>query len=157
MAFAFRRCDSAQKQSAHPVRNKEKRISAKHSLANSVPAIPVPVPAASKSASSLPDLDRASRLADSGQLREAAELCEAHLAQQGPTAKSYYLLGLVCDAGGMHERAAECYRKVLYLEPSHVEALFHLALLMDQQGDSNAAERLRERARRAEKVHKAHV
>jgi chemotaxis protein methyltransferase WspC len=48
-------------------------------------------------------------------------------------------------------RAAECYRKVLYLDPNHSETLLHLALLSEKQGDIAGAQRLRERARRAEK------
>ena len=42
------------------------------------------------------------------------------------------------------------YRRVVYLEPEHVEALMHLALCMESQGDTAAAERFRKRARRVE-------
>jgi len=41
---------------------------------------------------------------------------------------------------------------VLYLEPTHTEALIHLALLLEKQGDLGTAQRLRERARRIGKV-----
>ena len=46
------------------------------------------------------------------------------------------------------ERAETCYRRALYLDPSHTEALLHLALLLDARGDSRAGDRLRARARR---------
>jgi chemotaxis protein methyltransferase WspC len=62
----------------------------------------------------------------------------------------YYLLGLVRDALGDRDGAAAFYRKVIYLEPGHVEGLMHLALMTEKQGDLAAAERLRERARRVE-------
>jgi chemotaxis protein methyltransferase WspC len=53
---------------------------------------------------------------------------------------------------GNWQDAAESYRKALYLEPDHVEALMHLALLTENQGDAAAAGRLRERARRADRI-----
>jgi chemotaxis protein methyltransferase WspC len=96
------------------------------------------------------DLHTASRLADAGRLAEAADVCRAYLREQGPSAQAYYLLGLVHDAQGDQQHAAECYRKVLYLESHHMEALGHLALVMEKQGDVVGARRLQERARRAE-------
>jgi chemotaxis protein methyltransferase WspC len=94
------------------------------------------------------DLGTARRLADAGRLREAAEWCERNIRQQTHSAETWYLLGLVRDALGEAQRAAECYRKLLYLEPEHIEALTHLALLTEKQGDMAGAGRLRERARR---------
>jgi chemotaxis protein methyltransferase WspC len=94
------------------------------------------------------DLTAAQRLADAGRLREAAECCEGHLQQQGASSEAYYLLGLVRDALGDRQNALECYRKAVYLEPEHVEALLHLALVSEKAGDRAAAQRLRERARR---------
>jgi chemotaxis protein methyltransferase WspC len=94
------------------------------------------------------DLASAQRLADQGQLQEAAQCCERNLSQHGPSAETYYLLGVIRDAEGS-DRAAECYRRAVYLDPNHVEALTHLALLSDTEGDSTAAQRLRLRAQRA--------
>jgi chemotaxis protein methyltransferase WspC len=93
-------------------------------------------------------LETARRLADSGRLREAAEWCENDIRQQISSADTWYLLGLVRDALGDARRAAECYRKVLYLDPEHLEALTHLALLTETEGDTAAAGRLRQRVRR---------
>jgi len=95
------------------------------------------------------DLPTAQCLADEGRLREAAECCERNLVQFGPSAEAYHLLGVLRDAAGECERAAECYRRAVYLEPSHLESLTHLALVSETQGDSVAAQRLRGRARRA--------
>jgi chemotaxis protein methyltransferase WspC len=95
------------------------------------------------------DLATAQRLADQGQLRDAADCCERNIAQYGPSAEAYYLLGVVQDVSGERDRASECYRRTVYLEPNHVEALIHMALLSERQGDNSSAQRLRERAQRA--------
>ena len=95
------------------------------------------------------DLETASQLADAGRLAEAQEVCEAHLREQGASAAAYYLLGSIRDAMG-DERAADCYRKVIYLDPNHPEALMHLALLAKKQGDLAGARRFQMRARRVE-------
>jgi len=94
------------------------------------------------------DLDRARRLADQGHLAEAAAHCEAYLRQHGPSAEVFHLLGLLRDASGDAEDAAEQYRKALYLEPDHHEALIHLALLLRKRGDEAGAQRLQRRASR---------
>jgi chemotaxis protein methyltransferase WspC len=95
------------------------------------------------------NLESAQRLADTGMLAEAGELCEALLRERAQSWEAHYLLGLVHDAMGNANHAEECYRKVLYLKPDHVEALMHLALSSERRGDPGAARRLRERARRA--------
>jgi chemotaxis protein methyltransferase WspC len=94
------------------------------------------------------DLQAATRLADAGRLAEAARACEAHLQQSGPSADAFYLLGLVRDSMGLERPAADCYRKAIYLDPAHLEALTHLALLAQKQGDIAFARRLQNRARR---------
>lgn len=100
-------------------------------------------------------LEAAGRLADAGRLTEAAAMCEAYLLHTGVSAPAYLLLGLTCDALGDQRRASECYRKVLYLEPGHREALAHLSLLLEKQGDVAGARRLQERGHRAEERAKA--
>jgi chemotaxis protein methyltransferase WspC len=106
-----------------------------------VPSIPVQPPAS---------LETARGLADAGRLREAAEWCERDIEQRTASPETWYLLGLVRDALGDGRRAAECYRRLLYLDPEHQEALMHLALLTERQGDLASAKRLRERAQRIE-------
>ena len=93
------------------------------------------------------DLKTARRLADAGRLKEAAEICEAHLRQSRASAQAYYLLGLVRDAGG-EPGAIECYRKALYLEPDHRETLLQLALLLQKNGDTARARAFKRRAQR---------
>lgn len=94
------------------------------------------------------DLDAVAALADQGRLVDAARRCEEILRRDGPSARAYYLLGLVRDAAGSATDAVGLYRKALYLEPRHPEALLHLAFLLEQQGDRAGAKVLTERARR---------
>jgi chemotaxis protein methyltransferase WspC len=96
------------------------------------------------------EIDHAMQLADQGRLVEAAQACEAHLRAHGPSAPAFYVLGLVRDATGRHTDAAEFYRKTLYLDPQHHEALVHLAFLLDGQGDKAGAKVMNDRARRLE-------
>ncbi|HEV7967241.1 MAG TPA: CheR family methyltransferase [Candidatus Acidoferrales bacterium] len=109
-------------------------------------AVPAPIAAQSL------DLEDVRRLADAGRLTEATVICEDYLEKKGPSSQAYYLMGLMRDAAGDREQATDYYRKVLYLEPEHSEALIHLALVYDRQGDAVAAKRLRDRARRVEGV-----
>jgi chemotaxis protein methyltransferase WspC len=62
--------------------------------------------------------------------------------------EALHLLGVINDAAGNLAAAAKHYRKALYLDPEHEEALTHLALLLDKQGDVAGAQRLRARAAR---------
>ena len=120
----------------------------RQTINRSVPGLPRPP---SPPVSAVAELARAKQLGDLGKFAEAVKACEDHLEQRGPTSEMYCVLGVVRDAMGDLRRASECYRKALYLEPGHSEALLHLALLSDKEGDAIGAERLRERARRSQK------
>jgi chemotaxis protein methyltransferase WspC len=95
------------------------------------------------------NLQVARQLADTGKVDEAAAICEAHLARHGPSAEAYYLLGLMKDASDDPE-AITLYRKALYLEPSHYEALVHVALWLEKVGDVTGARPFKRRAERAQ-------
>ena len=94
-------------------------------------------------------LGDARRLADQGRLDEAAAIA-AGLAE-GPDGRidALELLGSVRLAQGNAESARECFRRLVYLAPEHEAGLLQLALLSEEDGDHAAAERYRERARRA--------
>jgi chemotaxis protein methyltransferase WspC len=98
-----------------------------------------------------PDLETAWGLANSGRMVEAAQVCEAFLSAHGDSAEGYYLQGIVYDALDDSQRATQSYRKAIYLDPNHTEALVHLALLAERRGDAPEARRLHERARRVAK------
>jgi chemotaxis protein methyltransferase WspC len=95
-----------------------------------------------------PTLDDVWTLVNGGRLEEARQACESHMRMQGPSVDGYLLLALISDAQGDDAAAAGHYRRVLYLDPGHGEALDHLALLMRKQGDDTGARRLADRARR---------
>lgn len=101
-------------------------------------------------APSTPDnsLTRVAELADQGRLTEAWEASEAHIARFGPSAQIWYLRGLVQDATGRLELAREAYRKALYLDPAHRQALLQLAALLQAAGQAEEARRLQARAAR---------
>jgi chemotaxis protein methyltransferase WspC len=94
-------------------------------------------------------LKEARQLADAGKLREAAAMCEAGLRQDSTCAGAYYLLGLLREAGG-EPGAIDCYRKALYLEPNHRDALLQMALLARKQGDLAGARLFWSRAERTQ-------
>jgi chemotaxis protein methyltransferase WspC len=88
-------------------------------------------------------------LADAGRLEEAARAGDAALASADSDASLFALVGTVHEALGDAERAETCYRRALYLEPTHADALLHFSLLLEQRGNYLMAARLRTRARRA--------
>jgi chemotaxis protein methyltransferase WspC len=152
-SFAFRVCKSGpEPQWAKPLpRRPAEKTTALRRATPPIPAISAPPPPVLGAASLDPvlDLDSAARLADAGRLDEAAAACEACLRCNGPSAAAYFLLGLIYDVRGDAGKAVDCYRKAQYLEPGHSEALLHLALAQEKQGDISGARRLRARARRS--------
>ncbi|WP_449254594.1 CheR family methyltransferase [Bosea sp. (in: a-proteobacteria)] len=93
-----------------------------------------PAPEAAKA-----DLAAARGEADAGRFAEARSVAERHVAEHGPSAEAFYLIGLTYDAEDDEARAGGYYRKALYLAPGHREALAHLRLLLQRQGDEAAA------------------
>ncbi len=93
-------------------------------------------------------IDQARRLANQGKLVEALTCCEHNLRTQSASAETCHLVGLLHDAAGRVREAAEHYRKALYLDPRHPEALVHLAVALQKEGDARGAQRLIERANR---------
>ena len=89
-------------------------------------------------------------LADQGRVQDAMAQCRAHIDRHGASAEALYLQGLLQDAAGDARQAQAAYRKALYLEPTHREALLHLAALVASDGDHEAARRLQARAARGE-------
>ncbi|MHB2240743.1 CheR family methyltransferase [Pseudomonas monsensis] len=110
-----------------------------------------PLPVSSKSPN--PDaatlLANIAALANEGKSAEARAACEQFLRSHEPVAQVFYWLGLLSDVAGSALEAQSYYRKALYLEPQHPEALMHLAALLQAQGDSAGARRLQERAARS--------
>ncbi|SDC82513.1 chemotaxis protein methyltransferase WspC [Cupriavidus sp. YR651] len=118
-------------------------------LAHAAHVATAPAPAPSRDADALSAI---AALADRGELPAATAACERHLAAHGPSADAYCLLGVLHDASGHAADAHAAYRKAVYLDPGHEEALYHLAALLDSEGDAAGAHRLRERAQRHARV-----
>ncbi len=93
-------------------------------------------------------IDQARRLANQGDLVEALKCCEQNLRGQPASAETFHLMGLLHDAVGRVREAAEHYRKALYLDPQHRDALLHLAVALQKEGDERGAQRLFERMNR---------
>ncbi|MDD2060388.1 chemotaxis protein CheR [Pseudomonas sp. GD03860] len=93
-------------------------------------------------------LAQIAQLANAGSSAEASAACARYLQLYPPNAQVFYWLGLLSDTAGESTQALSHYRKALYLDPQHHEALVHLATLLASQGDSAGARRLQERAAR---------
>ncbi|MHA6907885.1 CheR family methyltransferase [Ralstonia pseudosolanacearum] len=97
----------------------------------------------------LPDLDDARQLTDAGRFDEAEHIIQDLTSRSAPDADTFYLLGVIAHARGRLADAGDFYRKTLYLDPEHYEALTHLATVLDVSGDAVGARQLRLRAQRA--------
>jgi len=158
MAFACRKAAPARKSALsqarpHFIRPQKKSLPPVLKVNYAGPAVVTSAkaaqqgPAKAADNSETADLDTAWRLADAGRLKDAARICEANLRRHGASARAYYLLGLVLDAGGNVE-AESCYRKALYLEPNHRETLLQMALFFERRGDVDQARRFKNRDQR---------
>jgi chemotaxis protein methyltransferase WspC len=160
LACAFRRPGTADEPKTslphavdHPPRRRARSQAAAVRVAvraSVKPATALAVPSVVSPTADGDPIIEAARLADQGRLGEAAELCEQHLRQHGPSADVFHLMGLLGDAAGHHAEAGSYYRKALYLDPTHYQALVHLACVLEKQGDATAARVFRDRARRVE-------
>jgi chemotaxis protein methyltransferase WspC len=117
--------------------------------------VPMPRAAAIPSATSSDAatlLANIAALANEGKSAEARAACESYLRSHEPVAQVFYWLGLLSDVAGSALEAQGFYRKALYLEPQHPDALMHLAALLQSQGDTAGARRLQARAARSERA-----
>ena len=153
-SFAYVRQDDAPPPVAKPLPVARQPVAAP--LPPRVVALPPRVARSSAvPAASVPAQDEAqllaliARQANAGENQQARADCERYLRQFAPKAQVYYWLGLLSDTEGDAAQAITHYRKALYLEPQHPEALMHLAMLLAAQGDEAGARRLQERAARA--------
>ena len=115
-----------------------------------VTPLPVATKAANPDAATL--LANIAALANEGKSAEARAACESYLRSHEPVAQVFYWLGLLSDVAGSAFEAQGFYRKALYLEPQHPDALMHLAALLQSLGDTAGARRLQERAARSERA-----
>ena len=100
-------------------------------------------------------LAEARRLADLGQLKEAEGKCRDHLAQAPDSAEAYFILGLLNELTKKLQLAEDYWKRCIYLQPDHYEALCHLALLAETNSDAVTAAALKARAARIYKRQQA--
>ena len=83
-------------------------------------------------------------------MKEAEARCEALLREKPHQADAHYLLGIIREAAGNTRDAELMFRKAVYLQPDHYEALVHLSVICKKTGDPKTAQRFFERATRAQ-------
>ncbi|MEA5535718.1 CheR family methyltransferase [Crocosphaera sp. XPORK-15E] len=97
-------------------------------------------------------LEMARQLANQGKLKEAAQSCHDYLKRSPIDASAYLLLGEIYQAEGNNEQAQRYLQKALYLKPNYREALAHLVLLRESQGDTQGAAVLKNRMQRLDNL-----
>jgi chemotaxis protein methyltransferase WspC len=88
-------------------------------------------------------------LFDAGRFAEAQQQCVQWLARRPDSPDVHFLVGLIASTEGRRAEAERAWRRAIYLDPEHVEALTHLAVERDRRGDAHEAALLRRRAERA--------
>ncbi|MDO9542769.1 MAG: CheR family methyltransferase [Kiritimatiellia bacterium] len=92
------------------------------------------------------NIEHATRLADEGSLKAAAEICERMIKTDARNARAHFLMGLIREAEGDNHGAEECFNRAIYLDADFSDAILHLAVLKEESGDSASADLLRRRA-----------
>jgi chemotaxis protein methyltransferase WspC len=114
--------------------------------------LPPPPPPGSGSTADPPPADpvaAARELANAGRLDSARAVCERAVAT-GPTADLFSLLGVVHLAAGRVAEAEDAFRRALYLDPDHREALTHMLMVCERRGDAGPVSGFRRRLARLE-------
>jgi chemotaxis protein methyltransferase WspC len=123
-------------------------------------AVPTRPPAAKPATAPTPAanvdlLAEARRLADLGDVKASEGKCRDHLAQQPDSAEAYFILGLLNELTNKLKLAEDYWKRCIYLQPDHYEALCHLALLAEANNDAAGAAALKARAARIYKRQQA--
>ncbi|NGZ88226.1 CheR family methyltransferase [Duganella aceris] len=100
-------------------------------------------------------LAEARRLADLGDVKASEGKCRDHLAQHPESAEAYFILGLLNELTNKLKLAEDYWKRCIYLQPDHYEALCHLALLAEANNDAAGAAALKARAARIYKRQQA--
>ncbi|HEY9201104.1 MAG TPA: CheR family methyltransferase [Gammaproteobacteria bacterium] len=95
-------------------------------------------------------LQQAERLANGAQYAQAEQICQQLISKDASQVQAFYLLGLIASGKQDSEVAESMFRKTIFLDPRHYEALSHLSLLLEKKGDRKNAELFRQRASRTQ-------
>jgi chemotaxis protein methyltransferase WspC len=154
LAFAFRKSRTEEARTPRPIQDSiapataPARMPPRPARLHARPTPTLREPPPPRAAEPADALASISALADRGELDAATTACEALIASQGPSADACCLLGVLHDAAGRTASARDAYRRAIYLDPGHQEALYHLAARLEAEGDPAGAARLRQRAQR---------
>jgi chemotaxis protein methyltransferase WspC len=107
--------------------------------------MPARAPAAASTCSTSFAVPDPRQLADRGELAAAQNAAEQALQIDACNADAQYVLALIFDALDREEQALEAYRKLLYLDPMHLEGLSQLAALEAKRGNAEQERLLRSR------------
>lgn len=99
-------------------------------------------------------LQQAESLANSAQYAQAEEICQQLISKNASQIQAFYLLGLIASGKQDIDVAESMFRKTIFLDPRHYEALSHLSLLLEKKGDQKNAELFRQRASRTQSTNK---
>lgn len=97
-------------------------------------------------------LSLAIQLADTGQTEAAIQHCQEYLKSNLTDVEAHTLLGTLHQTKAEYTQAEQSFRKALYLNPNHYEALMHLALLKEHRGDIAGAQILQQRIQKLQLV-----
>ncbi|SAK65558.1 MCP methyltransferase, CheR-type [Caballeronia catudaia] len=117
-------------------------------VVRAMPVVAKPREVAPVQVEPMKSLAEARSFADAGRLDAAALAARDHLRAHPSSADAYYLLGVIADARGEQHESRGHYRRALYLDPAHREALTHLAACLSLDGDESGARLLLARAER---------
>ena len=95
-------------------------------------------------------LELAFELANTGDLDQALQACTEHLNIDSNSSQAHYLAGVIHDTNGNTNKANDHLRKAIYIDPNNLEALIHLSLIAEKDGNDSEAIRLRNRAQRVQ-------
>lgn len=93
-------------------------------------------------------LEEAQSLANNGEVDAALMTCHRYISLYGGGPEVFFLMGILEVSARCDERAERYFKKALYLDPNHYEALVNLALIAERSGEREEAQRLWKRARR---------
>lgn len=90
-------------------------------------------------------LEKAREFANKGLFRQSKTYIDKYIKIHGPSADAYFLTGQIFAAQNKLDSAEDAYKKAIYLDSNHLNALFQLELLCIGKGDLEQAKILRER------------
>lgn len=151
-AFALQKDSAVKRKAAHQAAPAARPARARVHADAPAPKARLHAPKASATPAAPPDpaalLEQAARMAGQGDYSGAASACQNVLKTNPDAAEAYYILGMVSECEGKRGVADDYWRRCVYLQPDHYEALCHLALLAKESGDAAQAAAFRQRAAR---------